>query len=983
VGVEARSTVKRLLVAMFAALFVGLVPAAGSAQSPDDDQPTPDESLSTRLDVVGVFKRFPSDLQAALGEEPKTAPDDNGANQGWPFLDTKNRRVFQLYELQAGGIAILIRNLDSMKPAGVIKIPQYKNMTIAYYTKSFPDAGLEIDEEGRRLFLWANSWNGAPTRGVVVVDWDRPDPRVKFTEIAPPDGGVPSSAASAGTPIVNGLTFEPSAGKLYVRGETLTEPMNVSLVIQIDAAQNDPVDVKLDWSRVIRACRSNSYRTNDLSGELPVLRSAAEGSLYVPCNPGAATAVVRIPLSEAGLPVTEEVFTGFGNGKQYLVDRIGNRIHTKMVAGRTGQAVLTFDVTRKAFVGVTALQDAPPPDAVSLPTVATPMAVDESTGRVYALGDQKNYGLTAMEGRLSPVPPGRQFPQVRGVSSWVTPAAVRFDPKTRRIFVPRPISLGGSNRTGNFVILRDQAPLPPPPTFDVDSLTEDVPDDEGVTTQADYSGGASAYGMRVLLSGGARGVPTVPVEPGDDFVRSACRASDRDLIFGRVDRAFLSTAGRSASAIASDSDVATKSDLAEPSRCEESFLRRPKTSTLADLAADQLKDNQNYQALYDLLAGSAYQQLDAQVGSRLPWPFRRTECPVPTEDGKEITKDTATGASPFTGSSSSVDCMPDKAQTIASASWRLPSPGVSLSVGDANSFTEVVRDPKRGLVSRAVSYVRDIDIGGVIQIDGVYAIAESFATGRPTKSNKIGAGTRYIRSVTAFRSPGFSCGHDGEDPCGDPSALVDAMNRAFANAQVTLRFPPLDPVLSVGTPGGYQAGVQREFYNSLNAEFSNGDSLREVPALEIIRINDSKDFGRQRQIIQFAGVLVNSQYGIRPLGEGFDPAPSSGSTDPVPPQEQVLGDAVEGLAPTGQAPSLSTTGGSPNLPPALAGPVPGPISAPGLGRRFTEGLSFLMRNPKTAGLMVGAWILLLLPGALAYRRRLLMNAVTSTGRGTS
>ena len=948
---------------------------------------------TARLKVLGTFKRFPENLESLLGEKPKVTL--NGEKMaGWPFMDTKNRQVFQLYELDAGGVAILIRNLDSFKKTKVVKIPQYRDLGFAGpYPDSFPDGAVEIDEEGRRLFLWANLWNGASTPGVVVVDWSRDTPRIGFTETPLPDGvaraGTGTTAALV--PSFTGMSYEPSQHKLYLRTETDSSNavgMNKLSVVQLDAAQDDPTRVKVEWSRWIRACRSGSTFSSQFhAGDFPVLFSPDHRSLFIPCNPGAATAVARVPLSEAGVPVTEEVFAGIGFAMDYSVDRVGQRIHIKTTSGPTGIAILTFDLKKLAYVGLSALVD-PDPDSTSTVDTATPMGVDEVTGRVYALSSSPKYGLTVIEGRLSPVPPGRQFPQVRYKKENFAPPAIRVDPQTRRIFVPRsgPEAQNGTVMAGDFLILQDEPVAPPAPVLDVDSLTSDVKDDEGVTTQADFSGGASGYGVRLLLAGGARGVPPVSFFEGlptRDYGRSPCRASDRDFVFGRTERTFLSSAGRSASSIAGDADLATKSDLGEPSRCRDNKPWGGEGATFNGPPAGDVLNGPNGQALMQVLTDPAYNQAD---NAARPWAFRRTECPVPNEDGTTREKDSAKGEPPFAGSVNSVNCYPTKAQVTGASVARLPLPGSPITFGDAASFTEIVRDPKRGLVSRAIAYVRDIDIGGVVQIDGVYAVAESFATGRPEKSNRIGAGTKYIRAVTGFTSPGYSCGHEGEDACGDPSALVDGVNRAFVNLGLQLRFPPLEPDLAQGSPAGYQSGVQREFFNSLNAEFANGDILKEVPALEIVRTNDSKNWGRQRQTYQFAAVLVNSQYGIRSLGDGFEPLPGDGSTDPVPPGEQVLGEAVGGLAAGGSAPVLSTTGGSPGLPPALADAAiggPSAVPVPGLGRRFTEGLSFLMRNPKTAGLMVGAWILLLLPGALAYRRRLLMNAVTSTGRGTS
>jgi hypothetical protein len=985
-----RGTRRTIAAAAAFVLSLGiLLPSIGSA---DESEPQPPH-------VVGELKRFPDDLQQVLGESQPL--DTNGNNQnklngGIPTIDPASRTMVQIYEVRSGGIAVLTRDLDTFEPRSVVKIPELGEPLndVPSTRRGIPGA---IDGAGKRLFIWADLWRdpNAPAlfqRGFVVVDLSRSastaPKHYRFTPMPEPEAEA-GTASSQISPFY-GMTYVPSTKKVFVRLEK-NDGQNFSKLdlLQLSVGASDPMAVTQDWSRYVRSCRSIDGNNGEQTSRwYPIVYSGGDKpKIVIPCSTSSSATIVEIPISDGGLPLNEEVFVGGGFAKQWVVDEPGGRIHAEIFS-QLGPAVLTFDMKQHAFVGLTTIGEIQTQHAA-------PLGVDESTGRIYALGEDPNYGLTLIDGRLTPPPPGERYPEFAGFASTIPYAPILFDPPTRRSFVPDRFTSNLQNPPenadrGKFLILSDDPPLPPPPPEDPDAKTRDLPENEGVTTQRAYSASASGYGTRVLIPGGVRGLPAAPYASEQETtwpLKSPCWTADRQLILGRVDDTSIgSSLGRSARAIAAETDTGTKADLKAPSRCDE------KTIT------DPIRGVPNFgQSLVD----NAYIKAD-ENGKE--WPFRKTEC-----DGVEVPKDEAKAESfPLSSFSSLADCSSANDEVAGSSLAEPLAPGGDVTVASSGITTHIYRDPERGIVTQVLAFARGINIGGVIKIDGVYALGETWASGRPESSNGIGAGSKYLRSVIGFSSPGFSCGHGPpEEPCGDAQEMTQ-LNKAFAG-NFQINFPPYEngaaggPKLYDGTDKGYQAAIQRESFDALNTEFSNGDTFREVPAIEIVRYNDGRGWKRQRQIFQFAGVLANSQYGILPVEGEATPDPSITPTptqrprnDPTPaPTDNSTDDGaaapVSSEPPTSSAPRSDRfvtreevldqpeTVGSTKVPE----PVTPTLSSGGGGfpvlSQVASVWKMLFSSPRTAGLLAAVWGLFLLPFALAQRRYLLLQAKSSTG----
>ncbi|HLF41319.1 MAG TPA: prealbumin-like fold domain-containing protein, partial [Acidimicrobiia bacterium] len=236
------------------------------------------------------------------------------------------------------------------------------------------------------------------------------------------------------------------------------------------------------------------------------------------------------------------------------------------------------------------------------------------------------------------------------------------------------------------------------------------------------------------------------------------------------------------------------------------------------------------------------------------------------------------------GASASAAAQPPSTETLARVLPESPAPGApdpttvaaglpSVVVSHTSASTGYRIDPERGTVARAEALVRGISItipavGGqpaiVIRIDGAYSLAESAAKGVPGTT-----GTVHRRVLWGVHIAGGGQ-HFERELCATEECLFqarDALNQLLGD-RGRARVPTAEPALSAGSPGGYTAAVQMEKFEAINRSVVDGDSAKEVPVMDIVLFNDSLVAGKQRQIIQLAGVKTNSQYGIFCLGGG-------------------------------------------------------------------------------------------------------------------
>jgi hypothetical protein len=246
------------------------------------------------------------------------------------------------------------------------------------------------------------------------------------------------------------------------------------------------------------------------------------------------------------------------------------------------------------------------------------------------------------------------------------------------------------------------------------------------------------------------------------------------------------------------------------------------------------------------------------------------------------------------------------------------------------------------------------------------------------------------------------------DPSGpDAQQLIALLNQTLS--KIHLSVPPAnreteaDGEIQDGedSPGGFQATVTKDPDTRAGDFAVNDDDTHTVSALEAVFYNDGTQ-GRNRVVLQLAGVEAESRYGIHEV-------PDFGSFDEGPAEEALPGAEVP-EAPAAPAPPAASAGEdlrasyTPEDTPAAAGepltyeeilddivpavatqPVfrpggggfvdrlPGPLQAP--ARVLRDAIRLLVNQPAQFGLLFATFALLAAPLYLAYRRRSFARAL--------
>lgn len=894
---------------------------------------------------------------------------------GIPIVSPVSRLIYQPYLLEGTPdgrvLGFLVRDLDSYEVRGGFWIDSSRWNDIATpSSRAGSQLPFAIDPDGQRLFLWKFSDNSFLTIDEQEVLAGDPQP---YSEEWTPFGwnlNSPQSDPRSGGLIYSIYDVTYADGNMYVVGQKFGVP-------GWELTQVDPETGQADWVRPIRSCDGSPYgdaANNNATFGVPVLRT--EESFFVPCARGGTSRVVEIPQDSVHDPSGEEhAFPGQGPSYGFLVDEAADRIHIRTHSANVGPMVLTFDAEERAWVGLQQVGE------YGVTWSRAAIGLDPTTGRVYTqtTDEDPDSGLNVLEGRWTPVEPGRRFPRYhQSGSPSGSVRVIGVDPETRRLLVP---SGGEELEDHEFTVVQDAPPLPEPEDPDPDASTTDVQEEEGVTGRL-YSGEASGYGARQLYVGGLGSLSPLAGEGTDSnallvWEDPHCARRDREFVMARVEGVQLSPSLQGAEASPATADSGTKLDRQQPSRC-------------SDDVGGPLEFGQFWQQVLDALppwlVEETQQQMDSHAGEE--WEFGWASCaPGRPED------ETQPDDPHLAGFEAEVSCSPDRVEGSAHAHPSDPGSGEAgdlpvVRVGSAWSRTSSYLDPDRGLVSVSESVAEGIEIGGVIHIAGVYAKAETWSKGRPGTNE-----TSFERKIWGVATPDFSC-----DLCTDGEDLADGLSRALGD-RGEVRVPDPDPTLAEGTPGGYQAAVQREFFESLTMRLMNGDTFQEVPGLEVVFYHDHPE-GPRRPIYQFAGVLANSQYGIYCLlGQAPDGScnePSAPSAPPPPPTTMGGGTEDDGGAagPVESAEDeffeeiIQQPSGSAQQPASGMAPVaarePGsgaeaapPQSAPEqLYRAIEEGVQWVLRDPKEAALSGLMWLLLAAPFYLVWRRRLLNGFVS-------
>jgi hypothetical protein len=608
-----------------------------------------------------------------------------------------------------------------------------------------------------------------------------------------------------------------------------------------------------------------------------------------------------------GRPHTRGALVDQATGRMFLVNTPGD---TRAGSSGSGPSAVAYDAATRYYVGA--------PTIGSHDATNGGFAVAAGNGRFYAVG--KN-GVTVFDDGLTPPGQGSVFPGYR-----CTAYSSTLDTGTGRLFVqPRDHCRVSDPASPYLDVIEDRVPHAiPVPEVDPDSFTQQV--DENVKdTVVDFNGHASATAGRVRLVGGVTGFLNGSTFNGYTIVTKAVGSQDSpDFANHEVSIATIPGADLGQYQSAGHADV-------------------------------QRADN------------DTQQMATQQTGKK--WPYEQAFCSDPGTRSDR----TAYGAD----STSSVECRFGSSVTaIASAGSMglyallgvpngldLPA---AVAIGGGSVHATVQKDSKSGIVSNAMSSARGLEIGPV-RVAGITVTTTCVAHGR--RGTAHCEYHRRIVGVSVTGAPGVPPGCDesytnegytGATTC---ASLIQALN-AIQPGQLVFSAPVPDKRRGgrTGSPGGYQAVVERERFRHLEDTVLNYDESVEVPGLAVLVLNDSPT-QPSRLDLQFASVEAEARYGIHRLsqdctGPCVTPPSAPPTAQPTP--------AGPVLRPS-PAPRMKHVAGPDS---DDRDPIDGIVGTIGhLIKRFFDGVRWLLRSPTQAVLVGLVLTLLCQPFFLSRRRR--------------
>lgn len=926
--------------------------------------------------VVGHLDRYGADVAAAFGvtdlKKSLEVAVDNGVAIQYPKLD----RLYQLYNItagpHAGAFALVERDRDSLKLLRTLFVPDRHGEMAngeggAEWVTSFDNANdrLLVAYKATGGFGAApNQAQGKNLPGVLTIDLatlaykDSPFPRA-MVEAA---GGLGA--------ILVGFEFDESTSTLLVLQAVWDGNSGVGnslfLVGWPSSDLQKGTELPAVPPRPVRSCRRdainnalNRYLTPILVAPGPDVDGDGTIKHWVvfPCYSttfSANVVLARLDRSTALDPTSrqEKAIVAPAAINSWITDPTHGRLFLTNASGETNTWV--YEVASSAFVGIVEMS----PKGRNVSNVIS-LGIDESTGRLYARAEGN--GLMMTPAAQDPVPQADIYPHLAAPGSY----RILPDEKRSRIFSLTGTSTGSTNAAERYEIIKVPPANVAPPADDPDARTTQL-DEEPGRTVAQYGGNASAYGLRVLLARGVSG--GIPTNGNDTAaavykdVNTYCGYTDRELVIAGIPKTEMSDVSKFAVASAVELDSATVTDLKIPSRCDiynsygGGFF--PLTAVFPFVQTVGVLTTADGRAPTPAAQPSTV--VNSNIGPKTAWDYVPADCSRPGG-----THAAGPNSATFAGVTK-VDC--GKANEIAAqAEGRLqPVAGAPLavSVGRATSTTNVRLDPKDGLVSTSTSRVENIRIGE-ISIGYIANTATSYAKGR----------TGSARTVFNKPSIGFVEG-PGIPACGaqcDVEQVLKQLNTAVTG-RAEFRRPPPETRLAAGSPGGYEAGIIKSEKQKASDNSLSGDKSVEIPALELVVYNDNGVIGRARQVFQFAGVRVDSHYGIQEIGR--DTGCLTCSLD-VGTTIDELGSIVD--LPTTDVAGSFDVGVDPVAPAGTGVKLPGPLQviepAVQLGGEVVEGVvagfKLIVSNPRQAAAMGTAWLLLLGPIGASRRRRAL------------
>ncbi|MDQ1698829.1 MAG: hypothetical protein QOG34_692 [Frankiaceae bacterium] len=358
----------------------------------------------------------------------------------------------------------------------------------------------------------------------------------------------------------------------------------------------------------------------------------------------------------------------------------------------------------------------------------------------------------------------------------------------------------------------------------------------------------------------------------------------------------------------------------------------------------------NSSAVVGLSAGKPDDNTVSQM-NQAPWPYTSIKCD--------------NSATEVTGDGGSATCDTNTATikgTINGGASAAALPGHTapelIGVGASSVTISSHAEPGKGMTSVVTSAAHGISV-----LQGALRIGEVSVTSTATANGQNhGARSSFVRTVSRV----FVAGKEVCDTNCDVEQLAKQINTTFSG-RIQISFPTPDPTLK-GSPGGYQAVIQRNPYSQAEETNVNDQepTRSDVPGMEITIYADNSE--PSRTIAYLAGTEVEAHYGVYVLGQNCSTCPPP-STPPTP------------GGPGGG------TGGSSNLPnggpAAVSGPTNGspPVVAGGanVGGIFHHGWQLLVSGLGNMLHQFGVWAILLLPVYLSARRWALTNRHDTSG----
>lgn len=742
--------------------------------------------------------------------------------------------------------------------------------------------------------------------------------------------------------------------------------------------QMDATTGALDWEADIRRAGCDSARDT----EHPAFIGRYENNVLSYCYgarsslEGSQGLAIRIPLEREqprrgpdGLAVINATPT-LPNGLFPILDPGSGRLLLLTNGFTNGDAVWVYDGVNERFFGVVASGVSPGRE----PNASIYAGLNVETGRAYLL---TSTGVLVADARHTPLPGGLSYPVLTDVRGQGPGPEIAVAPSLRRLFVPV--------RGRGFAVIQDDVPEPPPtPVVDPDRGTADIPEVEGKTGRV-FSGAGVGFGAHLLVTGGvpravnnldpfcitfladigrlieeSTGLPTRDVsikdKQGRCLAEQMVTSGNRELFLAPTEVELGSETGAAAEAAGGafpSRDTASDADFKRLGTCH----------------ADTFRDRTGSpppQEYVEFCSGGL-----SVAGQMIPPPLAMFGDGTRGKGGKgfpipgSLCEDFGSGAKedhqragneglgPVVSAVgwSSVECDASKRLAYATGSaagLSLPdttAPLLSIARAWSEAKTELTAD---GIVTTVRSTAAGVEIGSKpeekISIGRIGTEVVTRAHGR-THGRTGSTRVEFNRTISDVHGPNIDC----VSTC-KPALVIDAINQVLG-LRARASQPP---EAREESPKGYQSIVVKDPATRDSDRAVNDDDTYTVSGLQIVFYNDGRE-GRNRLVVQLAGVQAESRYGIFLL-----PEEAAGT--------EVLGGGIAGGEDFGIDLDGALGGGAmetvvEQVAEAVAQAVAYPIAA------AADAVRLIVTNPREFGVLFVMWSLLGSPLYLGLRRR--------------